>query len=731
MKDESRANPAPEVATDDHTVNPNSMSDLFGILGYQPGERLSINWQERPGGRFRSQLVAVADAPAELAKLPDRACKWFGVNPTSASSGRGTAPDVTRLAALYAELDDKNTTPEQMKAILADLIRLFGEPTVVVHSGHGVHLYWPISDGHITDEFTTDDASRILAQFGEVVTAIAVMHGAGKPDGVSELARVLRIPGTTNWKNTDQPVPVTMNTTVALLPPLTVSVARGLLDKAAEKFPPPAPPPRSSSTWTAPPPDDADHPYVKAALDRELSKLASCPPSGGEHGSRQKQLLRSAGDLARWGCVDRAWLRGALESACDANGYAHDADQTVDDTIDRAFAWADKQEPRTIPERPDNTTYTPHRADDHGVDEHAEPTDDSDPRPQYTDFAALLAGGLPEPPRPTILHRTDGVAIIYAAKRNEVYGDPEAGKTMLAMTAAAEHLAAGVKNLPPDRDGGAVLFLDLDNNGPTETAERLRMLGAPLDAITDPDRFRHCQPDDAAEVLAVVADCAGWATLVVIDCVGELMPMFAGNSDKADDYTNVMRRVAAPLESGGAAVVLLDHPAKGTESRQYGAGGTMAKRRAVSGVSIEVRCRQPFRPGHGGTAEIWVNKDRPGGLRQHCPTGEGRRQYAGTFTLDPPDTDTGRAAWRVSTDRTEPAAAIDPVVERHYDAAAELGPAAATVAAIAAAANGLPPGTPPTESQKKAVRRAMEALVRSGRAELVAGASPQRWDVTQ
>jgi hypothetical protein len=40
-----------------------------------------------------------------------------------------------------------------------------------------------------------------------------------------------------------------------------------------------------------------------------------------------------------------------------------------------------------------------------------------------------------------------------------------------------------------------------------------------------------------------------------------------------------------------------------------------------------------------------VNKDRPGGVRRHCPIG-GREQYAGRFVIDAPD-DNGAVGWRV------------------------------------------------------------------------------------
>ncbi|OBI46981.1 hypothetical protein A5708_12090 [Mycobacterium colombiense] len=346
---------------------------------------------------------------------------------------------------------------------------------------------------------------------------------------------------------------------------------------------------------------------------------------------------------------------------------------------------------------PDNTTFDPN----------ADAADDArNTAPQYTDVAAYLAGGMPEPPKPSVLHRIDDVGIFYLAKRNDLYGDPEDGKTMVLLAAAVGAID----------HGGCVLFIDLDNNGPAETVARMLMLGVDPAVLADPNRFRHIEPADSDEVLRVVADCAGWATFAGIDCVGELMPLFRASSDSADDYTRVMQAVSAPLERGGAAVILLDHQAKGTDSRKYGAGGTMAKRRAVSGVSINLVRKRSFVPGQGGMAELWVNKDRPGGLRAHCQKSEGRRQFAGTFILDPPNPGTGVASWRVTPDHADAAATtFDAQAERYLDVAREIdGPF--TASDLAAGVHG---EVPPTDAQRETARRNIDRLVESGRLRVV------------
>lgn len=243
---------------------------------------------------------------------------------------------------------------------------------------------------------------------------------------------------------------------------------------------------------------------------------------------------------------------------------------------------------------------------------------------RYTDVAALLDGTLPEPPAPHLLTRSDGHALFYAGQVNWVFGDPEGGKTWVCLAAAEESLS----------HGGAALVVDLDHNGAAATLSRLIALGAPLGALRDPARFLYCEPDDRTDMLAVVADMADWKPdVAVVDSVGELLPLFGSSSNSADDFTTVHTRVLKPLARIGAAVLAVDHLAKGQDSRAHGPGGTAAKRRAIGGVSIRVKVKDAFTPGHGGSAYLSVNKDRHGGLRAHCPTGD-REPLAGVFKLN-------------------------------------------------------------------------------------------------
>lgn len=246
-----------------------------------------------------------------------------------------------------------------------------------------------------------------------------------------------------------------------------------------------------------------------------------------------------------------------------------------------------------------------------------------DEKPLYVDISALLDGTVPEPPEPVLLGRSDGRKLFYSGQVNLLFGDPESGKTWITQACAVEALKAGRR----------VLVIDLDHNGPESTVYRLIALGAPQDRLRDPTVFRYCEPDDRTELRQVVADSVHWRPAVaVVDSIGELLPMHGANSNSADEFTVAHSNVLKPLAKAGAAVLAVDHLAKGADSRAHGPGGTAAKRRAIGGVSIRVKAIQPFTPGHGGEALLLVNKDRHGGVRAHCPIGD-REPIAGTFKL--------------------------------------------------------------------------------------------------
>lgn len=335
----------------------------------------------------------------------------------------------------------------------------------------------------------------------------------------------------------------------------------------------------------------------------------------------------------------------------------------------------------------------------------------------YVDVAALLDGKLPEPPKPALLTRTDGHALFYAARVNVLFGDPEVGKTWVALAACVE----------AQRAGRRVLFMDLDHNGAEAVVANLLLLGAPARALRDRDFFRYCDPDDPSEIRLIVDDCCTWRPAVaIIDSLGELLPMMGMSTNSGDEYTLANGRVLQPLADVGAAVIAIDHLAKNINSRAVGPIGTGAKRRALGGASIRVKAGRQFVPGKGGSALLIVNKDRHGGVRKNCPSGE-REPLAGTFVMDEPDAD-GDVDWRIIPPLELTAASLDDKGAEFLAAVRQLD---ATTFTAKDAAVRLFGETPPTASQIKQAAYHLERLTDAGILEQVSqgrrGAGASRW----
>lgn len=242
--------------------------------------------------------------------------------------------------------------------------------------------------------------------------------------------------------------------------------------------------------------------------------------------------------------------------------------------------------------------------------------------PVQFDVAAFLDGTEPEKPKPTLFRRSDGEFLFYGAAVNMLFGDPDSGKTWVALHALAQAL----------QDGLSAAFIDLDHNGMAAILSRLTLLGVPTDALANPDIFWYAEPQDAEHMEEIVTGLHRWEpSIVVIDSVGELLPMLGLSSMRDDDYTLAHRRIFTPLVRSGAGVVLVDHLAKNADSRAFGASGAVAKKRAVDGLSLRITPARKFTPGQGGKSLLTVHKDRHGSVKANCPVEDS--PLAGEFMM--------------------------------------------------------------------------------------------------
>lgn len=188
------------------------LCDLLHALGFTARERVSICTQ-LPGERFTLKLLEVREL-AGWSPPQDRNV-WFGVNPVGQQVryGRGTESDTARVRALFADLDVKPgqfaelSHCNETRLILEGILGV--APVAVIESGHGLQPIWqvgsPRGDSNVVDrDRDRGEWKRIYQRWGAVV-----QKAAGCPiDNVFNLDRILRCPGSVNWKNPDEPVPV-------------------------------------------------------------------------------------------------------------------------------------------------------------------------------------------------------------------------------------------------------------------------------------------------------------------------------------------------------------------------------------------------------------------------------------------------------------------------------------------------------------------------------------------
>lgn len=175
-----------------HEIDPRFF-DLIGHL--HRGGGYAHLWVSNDAGK-QSHWFAVGDpAPRLGPAYLNGADIYFTVNPVTAMADRSIhrkshSADVAATSVLFAEFDDKDFAGNAA-GYAATLTPV---PSVTVHSGGGLHAYWLLEQPFLIG----DDAQR--AEIDSIQKRWQVLQGGDK--GVNDLARVLRVPGSLNFKYT-------------------------------------------------------------------------------------------------------------------------------------------------------------------------------------------------------------------------------------------------------------------------------------------------------------------------------------------------------------------------------------------------------------------------------------------------------------------------------------------------------------------------------------------------
>lgn len=175
-----------------------------------------------PRQRFRFRRRVASDDREEFA----RECHGWAERGEDVYTGigavrlnapsRGTAKDVIALPAFWAEIDingPAHAEPTGVPSLQAAMNFMGGlglDPSFHVESGHGLHLYWLLEEPWVLSQQPEwNRADSLHRRFGQTLQVKGGRQGY-RLDPVYDLARVLRVPGTFNFKG-GAPVPVVLH----------------------------------------------------------------------------------------------------------------------------------------------------------------------------------------------------------------------------------------------------------------------------------------------------------------------------------------------------------------------------------------------------------------------------------------------------------------------------------------------------------------------------------------
>jgi hypothetical protein len=254
------------------------------------------------------------------------------------------------------------------------------------------------------------------------------------------------------------------------------------------------------------------------------------------------------------------------------------------------------------------------------------------PGHEPADLAAVFAGGL-VPIVPDFLARSDGASIGYRGQIHWIQGEPESGKSWMAILACVQAIAAGGRATYVDYETNVVRFL-----------LRLQALGmAPEDVIRG---LTYVHPNGPVRAhLDHYRGLFAGRDVVVIDACTAAMAAEGLNPDKALEVANWMSLLPQHAVDEGAAAFVIDHVVKSMETRGRWATGSGHKLAATDvAFSVKAVHLEPMAPGRRGRAWIHFEKDRDGGVKAIAEAGSttiadlvlDASVEPATLSLDPP-----------------------------------------------------------------------------------------------
>ena len=194
-------------------VTPQQFLDL--LWAGKPDDLYILLWTRQD--KISHWFTGTQEAGRFLERI-DRLDVYVGVGLAPRDYGpknRCPADEIAGIAGLWADLDLRSeahlkSLPTSAEEALS-LIPAGFEPTITIATGNGLHLWWLFKEPWTLDSAEERAAAADLALRWQTVIADNAHQRGWQFEKLADLSRILRIPGTQNWKDPARPKPVTVH----------------------------------------------------------------------------------------------------------------------------------------------------------------------------------------------------------------------------------------------------------------------------------------------------------------------------------------------------------------------------------------------------------------------------------------------------------------------------------------------------------------------------------------
>lgn len=199
-------------------MNATAATQFFEVMYGDCKDGWLTLWTRQTKTTYWFEVTEYKQAAATAVELAKRKRDvYFGVGLRKeelSSSYRGSIEDISILPGVWMDIDIASDAHKETKLpptldAAVQLLQSFPlPPSILVNSGHGLHGYWKFVEPWVLDtEESREQGIQCLADFQGTIRNYAMQKG-WKLDNTADLARVLRVPGTSNYKG--EPADVTI-----------------------------------------------------------------------------------------------------------------------------------------------------------------------------------------------------------------------------------------------------------------------------------------------------------------------------------------------------------------------------------------------------------------------------------------------------------------------------------------------------------------------------------------